>query len=289
VDIGTDALEPAADTLRRLYETVVAHLPLVGLGVVILLVGLVLARLVASGVGRGLQRTHADRAAIGLLTQLAKLAVVVAAVLVAADIAGLEVGPVLAGLGLAGLALAFALQSILENVVAGVILLIRKPFRAGDEIRSADFAGTVVDVDLRVTKITSFDGELVLIPNIDVYSNPVVNVTRRGTRRTQVVVGIDYRDDHDRAREVLRGAVEAVEGVRPDPPVQVLLTELGDSSVDFEIAYWTAPDNRTVRLTRDRVLSAAKRAVEEAGLTIPWPIRTLIVDGPVPLQRADGE
>jgi small conductance mechanosensitive channel len=285
VNTDQEGLEPALDTLRQLYELLVASLPLIGIGFLVLLGGLVLARLFASGVNRALQRTHADRAAVGLLTQLARLAAIVAAVLLAMNVAGLEVGPLLAGLGLAGLALAFALQSILENFVAGLILLIRKPFRAGDQIRSLDFEGTVRDLDLRVTRLETYDGEMVLIPNVDVYTNPLTNLTRSGKRRTRVTIGIDYRDDHDAAREVIRGAVAAVEGVLPDPAVQVFLTELGDSSVDFEVRYWTLPDILSVRSTQDRVLSAAKRAIEEAGMSIPWPMRTLVVDGPVALSR----
>jgi small conductance mechanosensitive channel len=288
VDPTTEGLDPALDTLRGLYELVVGSLPLIGLGFLILLLGLGLARLLAAVVNRALGRTHADRAAVGLLTQLTKITAVIAAVLLALNVAGVEVGPMLAGLGLAGLALAFALQSILENFVAGLILLIRKPFRTGEQIRTLDFEGTVRDLDLRVTRLETYDGELVLIPNVDVYTHPVTNLTRGGKRRTRVTIGIDYRDDHDRAREVIREAVTRTEGVLPEPAVQVFLTELGDSSVDFEVRYWTVPDILAVRTTQDRVLSAAKRALDGAGITIPWPIRTLIVDGPVAVDEASG-
>ena len=80
-------------------------------------------------------------------------------------------------------------------------------------------------------------------------------------------------------------AVTSVDGVLSDPAPEVLLTELGESSVDFELRYWTLPDIRSVRFTQDAVLSAAKRGIEDAGMTIPWPIRTLVVDGPVSLER----
>jgi small conductance mechanosensitive channel len=282
-----EGLSPAVETLRALYDAIVGRLPLLGISLVVLLIGLLLVRVAGGVAHRAMARRRADRVAVGLVTQLVKVLAVVGVALLALTIAGVPVGPALAGLGLAGLALAFALQSILENFVAGLILLMRKPFRVGEAIRTVDFEGTVQDLDLRVTKLLTYDGELVLIPNVDVYSHPLTNLTRLGKRRTRVTVGIDYRDDHDAAREVIREAVASAEGVLADPAVQVFLTELGDSSVDFEVRYWTLPDILSVRSTQDRVLSAAKRAIEEAGMTIPWPIRTLVVDGPVPVERQE--
>jgi small-conductance mechanosensitive channel len=96
-----------------------------------------------------------------------------------------------------------------------------------------------------------------------------------------VVVGVDYDDDHNLARQVIRDALSGVEGVYDDPPVQVVLIELGDSSVNFEVRFWTDPQTSSVVETTDRVLSEAKTAIEEHGLTIPWPVTTLKVDQPV--------
>jgi small-conductance mechanosensitive channel len=121
-----------------------------------------------------------------------------------------------------------------------------------------------------------------------VYTKPVVNLTRRGKRRSAVTVGIDYRDDHDAAREVIRQAVSAVDGVLEEHAVEVLLCELGESSVDFEVRYWTAPDIRSVTYTRDLVLAAIKTAIARAGMTIPWPIRTLVLDGPLEVTGGSG-
>jgi small conductance mechanosensitive channel len=122
-------------------------------------------------------------------------------------------------------------------------------------------------------------GEIVLIPNRDVYNTTLVNLTRRGKRRTVVVVGVDYRDDHDHARAVIGQAVCDVAGVLDHPEPEVLLTELGESSVNFEVHYGTRPDIRSVRRAQDRALAAVKASIQKAGLTIPWPIRTLVPDG----------
>ena len=284
-----EALEPTIDSVQRLVDSFLANLPLIVIALMLAVIGIVVAFSLSALTRRALERTKADPVAVDFTVRILRLFGIVAAILIAFAIAGVEVGPALAGLGLAGLAVAFAVQSILENFIAGIILLVRRPFRAGDQIRTGEWEGTIVDIDLRVTRLVDYDGVIVLIPNVDVYTNPVVNLTRRGKRRTVLTIGIDYRDDHDAAREVIRAAVSSVEGVLDDPESEVLLTELGESSVDFEIRYWTAPDIRSVRYTQDRVLSAAKRAVEDAGMTIPWPIRTLVVDStiPVDVERRD--
>jgi small conductance mechanosensitive channel len=278
-------LEPALETVEGLYQGFLRNLPLIGIALALAVVGIVLTFSLTSAARRGLERTKADPVAVDFTIRILRILGIILALLAAFALAGVQVGPALAGIGLAGLAVAFAVQSILENFIAGIILLVRRPFRAGDQIRTGDYEGTVQDIDLRVTRLIDYDGVLVLIPNVDVYTNPVINLTRRGKRRTVLSIGVDYRDDHDAAREVIRGAVRAVEGVLDDPPPEVLLTELGESSVDFDVRYWTRPDIRSVRHTQDAVLSAAKRAIEDAGMTIPWPIRTLVVDGPVALDR----
>jgi small conductance mechanosensitive channel len=273
-----DLVEVLTDAVTELAAGFVAQVPIVLLALALLVVLLVATRYTVRGVDRTLVRARIDDTVRRLVTMLLRVGLALTSALVALSVAGISVGAALAGLGLAGLALAFALQSILENFVAGVLILIRKPFRAGDQIITGEFEGTVDDVDLRVTRLVDYDGELVLVPNATVFTEPLVNLTRRGARRTRVTIGIDYRDDHDAAGPLLVDAVTAVEGVLVDPRPEALVTELGESSVDLEVRYWTAPDIRTVRHTQDRVLRACKTAVEGAGMSIPWPIRTLAPD-----------
>ncbi|MDP8978195.1 MAG: mechanosensitive ion channel family protein [Actinomycetota bacterium] len=278
-------IDELARPVERLGAAALEALPLLGAAAVFIVLGLVAAGLVARAAERAMRRTSADPSAVGLLTRVSRTAVIVAVVIYALEILGVRVGPLLAGLGIAGLAVGLALQGILENFVCGIILLLRRPFRAGDQIMTNDYEGTVQQIDTRVTRLRDYDGRLVLIPNAEVYKQPLVNLTRLGSRRTSVFVGVDYRDDADRARAVIGDAVGRVEGVASDPAPEVLLTELAESSVLFEVRYWTAPDIATVRQVQDRVLAAAKRGVQDAGMTIPWPIRTLAMDGPVRLAR----
>jgi small conductance mechanosensitive channel len=277
----TEATNLLLDSVRELAEAFVARLPLIAIGMLVLLVGLILAGVVARVTERGMRRASGDMVVTNLAVRLTRLVVVLAVLLFALSVAGIPVGAALAGLGIAGLAVAFALQSILENFVAGVILIIRKPIRHGEQARIGDHAGTVVDIDLRTTRLVDFDGQLVVIPNGEVFRTTIVNLTRQGRRRSTVVIGVDYRDNHDAVAPLLEATVAGVDGVLEDPPPQVLCLELGDSSVDFEVHYWTAPEQAATIQVRDRVLRASKSALEDAGMTIPWPIRTVAWDGPL--------
>lgn len=273
-----DVVTVVRDATTDLLTAVIAQLPVLVLAVLVLVVGLLVTRYALRGVERGLRRGRVDHTVERLIVLVLRVALVVAWILFALSLAGISVGAALAGIGLVGLALAFALQSILENFIAGVLILIRKPFRHGDQIVTGEFEGTVEDIDLRVTRLRSYDGVALLVPNATVFTQPLINHTRNGARRTRVLVGIDYRDDHDAAGPLLEAAVAAVDGVLPEPPPQALVIELGDSSVDFEVRYWTQPQQMTVRVVQDRVLRACKTAIEGAGMSIPWPIRTLAPD-----------
>lgn len=293
--VDVDITDPSS-AWDRLLEAVgelggafVDQLPLIVLGVVVFVVGLGVVRLAQRLVDRATGGGRFDVAVARLIQTLSRVVLVTIVLLLALDVAGFNVGSALAALGIAGLAIAFAVQSILENFIAGLLLLIRRPFRPGDQVKLGDFEGTVEDVNLRVTRIVDYDGEVVLLPNSTVFAEAITNRTKRGRRRTTVMVGVDYRDDHDAAREVLRDAVAAVGGVLPEPQVLVQLTEFGDSSVDFAVRYWTLPEQAEVLRVQDLVLAAAKSGLEDAGMTIPWPIRTLVVDeDSKPALRATG-
>lgn len=271
-------LDRLRSSVGELWAGFLEQLPLLVLAVLVLVVGLLLVGVVHRLVVRATDTQRLDVAVVKLIQTGARLAMVLIVLLVALSVAGVNVGSALAALGIVGLAIAFAMQSILENFIAGMLILARRPFRAGDQVRLGDFEGTVTDVNMRVTTLNTYDGEKVLVPNATVFNEPITNTTEQGRRRTTVVVGVDYRNDHDRAREVLSAAVQSVDGVLPIPPARVLLTDLGDSSVDFRLQFWTLPEQAQVTSVRDRVLGAAKRAIEDEGMTIPWPIRTLVVD-----------
>lgn len=274
----SSVLDRVQDALADLGGDVLDQVPLIVLGVIVLVAGLVVVGLVHRLIVRTTSGGRLDSSVARLVQTLSRAVMVAMALLLALAVAGVNIGSALAALGIAGLAIAFAVQSILENFIAGILLLVRRPFRPGDQVQLGDHEGIVDDIDLRVTTLVDYDGEVVLLPNAQVFADPIVNRTHRGRRRTTVMVGVDYRDDHDRAREVILEAVRGVPDVLTDPKPVVQMSELGESSVDFAVRYWTLPEQAEVLRVRDRVLSVVKSAIEAEGMTIPWPIRTLVVD-----------
>ena len=200
---------------------------------------------------------------------------VVVGVYFALTVLRLQVGPLIGALGLAGLAIAFAFQDILENFIAGLLMLMRRPIKVGDEMESSGYKGDVNDMTLRAVALDTFDGDRVYIPNSMVWKNPLVNFTETPLRRTTLVVGVAYRTDLDRAQQVLQEAIDNVPGVVIPPPATVEFVEFNNSSIDFYVRYWHASDRPSLWAVRDRAGRAMKRALDAAGIEIPFPQRTL--------------
>ena len=277
--------DPMIDQLKSFQETAIAFIPRLVVGLVAFAIALLIARYTAKAIRHGLEASAADPLVVNVIANIARYTLTFIALLFGLAAAGIPIGTVLGGLAVLGIAIAFAVQDIGENLISGILVMFRKPFEVGDQIITGDYEGTVADIDLRATTLVDYDGETILIPNRDVYRNPLTNLTSRGSRRTRVVVGVGYGDDQDAARDTIYAAARKIEGVLDEPDVQVYLKELGDSSVNFEIRYWTRPDIGSVRSVQDRLISGVKRALDDGGFEIPWPIRTLKFDQPLPLDR----
>lgn len=280
--------DPMIEQLRSFQRSAIAFIPRLVVGLVALAIALLIARYAAKAFRRALEATAADFMVVNVIANIARYTLIFIALLFGLAAAGIPIGTVLGGLAVLGIAIAFAVQDIGENLISGILVMFRKPFQVGDQIITGDYEGTVADIDLRATTLVDYDGETILIPNRDVYRNPLTNLTSRGSRRTRVLVGVGYGDDQDAARDTIYRAARNVDGVLDEPDVQVYLKELGDSSVNFEIRYWTEPDIGTVRSVQDRLISGVKRALDDDGFEIPWPIRTLKFDQSFALGRQDG-
>ena len=193
----------------------------------------------------------------------------------ALQILGVRLGPLLGALGLGGLALAFAAQAILSNVFASVLLQARRPFRSGDQISTNDVEGTVEEINLRTVVLRTYDGERVLVPCASVLGAPIFNFTAYKSRRTTVEVGVAYETDLAAAQRVLLEAATSVDGVLTTPPPEAWVEAFGESSVDFAVRFWHAPDIATLWRVRSGVSMATKAALDAAGIRIPFPQRTL--------------
>jgi len=237
-----------------------------------------LARGARNVVRRLLHRVSHSEQVTYLLAQVVYIAVLTAGTFIALGILGLQktVASLLAGAGIVGLALGFAFQDIAANLMAGVYLSVRRPFRRGHLIKTQDFFGIVMEVNLRWTEILTQQGQLVLIPNKQVFENPIMNYTIRGSRRVDISLGVSYGDDPEKAKQVAMEAVAAVPSRLPDREVELFYEEFGESSIDFVVRFWINFEKQKDYLeARSDAILRIKTAFDAAGITIPYPIRTL--------------
>lgn len=275
----------ASDQLQSHATALIEASPrLIGAIILILLFWLA-ARALRWIIRRVARRARLRTALVDLLTMLSFAVVLVVGVLAAAAVLFPTVTPgkLLTALGLGSVAIGFAFKDILENFFAGVLILLREPFGVGDHIASQAAEGAVEEITIRDTRIRQTDGQLVVVPNAALFQNAVMVRTDQEFRRTSITCGVAYAEDVDEARSVIERAVKAVDLVRDDVrDVQVFAKEFGSSSIDFEVAWWTGSKPVDIRASRDRVVAAVKRALDEAGIEIPFPYRTLTFNEPLP-------
>jgi len=189
---------------------------------------------------------------------------------------GVNAATLISGLGIGGVALGFAFQDIFQNLLAGVLILIRQPFREGDEITSGAYTGTVESIETRATYIRTYDGKRVIIPNSQIYTDPVEVITAYDMVRSQYDVGIGYGDDIDTAKQIALDTMKGIEGILEDPVPDVVTWDLAGSSVNLRIRWWTDPTRSNVVMTRDRVLKSITDSMAEGSIDLPYPTQVVL-------------
>jgi small-conductance mechanosensitive channel len=245
---------------------------------------------------RAMDRRGLDRHAKKPLQKV--LLFVVVFVALGAAFAAAERGNVVTSLATiaaaATLAIGFAMQDVLKNFVAGIFVFVERPFRIGDWIEwdNGDYAGVVEDISLRVTRVRTFDNELLTVPNSALTDSVVKNPVDADTLRLKFDFGIGYDDDVEAATDIILEEARAHAGIMDDPEPSVRLTELGDSDVALQSRIWIAnPSRADFVKVRGEYVKAVKEGFDEAGIDIPYPHRTLtggirFADGPVAEERA---
>ncbi|YAI82307.1 MAG: mechanosensitive ion channel family protein [cyanobacterium endosymbiont of Rhopalodia sterrenbergii] len=188
---------------------------------------------------------------------------------------GLTLGDIVAALGLSSVAIGFAFQDIFKNFLSGVLILIQEPFRINDQIIVDGYEGTVELIDIRTTRIKTYTGEKILVPNSKIFADAVRVRTAYDNRRTDLNVGIDYNTSLPNVKEILQDTIIQVEGVLKYPCPEVDLIAFGDSSIDLIVRYWTTPREPTVRKVQTKAIIAIKQAFDQANINIPYPIRSI--------------
>ncbi len=266
---GSD-VDELQESATGAWTTFLESLPRVGIAIGVLVGFVVTGRLLRPLVRRRLVRRRTPSFA-RVFAKLTSSAMTVAGVLLGLTIVFPSVRPVdvLTGAGVLTIAAGFAFQDILQNLLAGILLLFRQPFRGGDQIKVGDVTGTVEEINIRETVIITFDGRRILIPNAKVYTDVIHVQTAHETIRSNFVVGIAYEADMAAARSIATEAVGRVDGVRSDPPPEALYVELESSTVNLDIRFWSDAHQLELRRTLDRAIEAVKTAFDAHGIEMP--------------------
>ncbi len=246
--------------------------------IVFLLLALWCARRAGVFVRKSLDKARIEATLAGFLASATRIVILILAVVTCLGIFGVPPTMFATAIGAGGLAVGLALQGSLTNISAGAMLAIFRPFKVGDIVAVCGHTGTIKEIDLFTTRLDTFDNRRIIIPNNQVFGSIIENVTHNDVRRADVDVGVEYSADIDRTREVLEGAARGVPGRAAEPPT-VVLGSLGDSSVNWQVRVW-APKGEYLNV-RQATVREVKRALEGAGIGIPFPQRVVHVRGAV--------
>lgn len=281
-----EPLQILSDQLRDIARGAVEVSPQIVVALVVICLTALVSSLVKKAVSRLLNGAKLRQSLKELATLLASIFVWVSGLMIAAVIVfpGLTPASILAGLGLGSVAIGFAFKDVFENFLAGIIILFRREMRIGDHIECLGIEGEVTHIAIRESHIARTDGQLVIVPNAMLFKNPVIIRTDKPQRRVTIICGVAYDVDVDEARQVITTAVESCETVtQDDKPIQIFAQEFASSSINFEVTWWTGSTPVEVRHSRDEVISKVKRGLDDAGLEIPFPYRTLTFKEPLPI------
>ncbi len=238
----------------------------------IFIVGMYIGRVLSRIVSRVLRVRSAPAGVTQLLAQLAYWTIVVIAAITALQ-RFFDVTAFLAGLGILGFTVGFALQDVMKNFAAGVILLIQQPFHVNEVIGTAGFDGTVLQIDLRSTELKATDGRIVNIPNASILAGPIINYTRADRRLISLDVKVGYEADTELARQAVLEAVQSIPGFVAEPAPLVGLSSFGDSALQLSAFFWIDTSKTNPVAAKDSAFSLIKNVLDKQGIRTPFPIQ----------------
>lgn len=270
----------ALDRLQEWLYGLGANLPNLALSVLVMVGAYFFGKLVKRLSKKYLLQLNTDRTISSFMSRLLYLGVLVGGLMLALSILDLTktVSSLLAGLGIVGLALGFAFQDTAANFMSGIYITFNQPYAIGDIIETNNgTTGYVADINLRVTKVRTFEGSMVYVPNRFLFQENFINFSDTGERRLGLECGISYGEDLDKVEDITLEALRKVEGRMADREPSVHWRGFGDSSIDFTSIVWFEYkyDHAAYIALRNDAIKKLKKAYDENGITIPFPIRTL--------------
>lgn len=265
------ALVSEPTVVEKIMDTVAQYGLSILAAIVILVVGLWVAKKVKACFVSTLKKKEVDATLIGFFSSMLYGALALFVVIAAIGKLGVQTTSFVAVIGAAGLAVGLALQGSLSNFASGVLLILFKPFQAGNFIKAGGEAGTVVEVGILTTELKTPDNVKIIMPNSAILSGSITNFSAHSTRRVDMTVGVGYGDDLNKAKQIMEGLLAADERVLKEPAAQVAVANLGESSVEFVVRPWVnAADYWDFKFD---FTQAVKEKFDAEGVSIPFPQR----------------
>ena len=275
---GNITLSGAVETINEMVRGAIALLPNIAIGVVVFIIFLILGRLIRGFIRR--RTKDKETRNIGLVFgRLAQSALIIVGLLVAASIVLPSFAPadILASLGIGGVAIGFAFKDILQNFLAGILILLTEPFQLDDQIIFNDYEGTVERIETRATSIRTYDGRRVVIPNAELFTNSVMVNTAYDRRRLQYDIGIGYGDDIAQAKQIILDVLGSRDEVLKNPEPEALVVALADSTINIRARWWIDPPRRADAVaSMDWVLENTCNKLVAAGIDLPFPTQQIL-------------
>lgn len=261
------------ETIKEL-QTIATNYGLQVLGAIAtLIIGIWIAKWLAKLSGKVLNKRNVDPTLSKFVVSLVKIALITFVIISAISQVGIETTSFVAIIGAAGLAIGFALQGSLSNFASGVMLIIFKPIKVDDFIEGGGAIGVVESIGIFVTTVVTVDNKVIFIPNSTLTGGNIVNYSTKDTRRVDMVFGIGYNDDIDKAKSAIQSVLNSHSNILKDPAPQIVVSELADSSVNFSVRPWVnSADYWDVYFD---VMEQVKKKFDEQNISIPFPQRDI--------------
>jgi small-conductance mechanosensitive channel len=270
----TSGVSTAWAKIQGMINGAIAMLPNIVVALIVFLIFYAIAREIKWLVRR-ITTKHRHARNLGLvLGRLSQGIIILVGLFIALSIVipSFKAGDLVQLLGISGVAIGFAFRDILQNFLAGILILLTEPFHIDDQIVFKGFEGTVENIQTRATTIRTYDGRRIVIPNSELFTNSVMVNTAFENRRMEYEVGIGYNDDIDQAKQLILEAIASVDEVLKDPPPDALVVALAESTVNIRARWWVKPPRRTeVLQSQDKVLTAIKKKLTANGIDLPFP------------------
>jgi len=244
---------------------------------VLFFVAWIVAKWTSKLVRRGLEKASFDKTLTHFFSNLTRYAIILMAVLSCLGAFGVATTSFAAVIGAAGLAVGLAFQGTLGNFAAGIMLLIFRPYKVDDVVSVAGVTGKVIEIALFTTQFDTVDNRRIIVPNGNIFGTTIENISYHEKRRVDVNVGTDYNADIDNTKEILERAAKAVSGSSTEPAPQVVLTDLGDSTINWQVRVWCPSADYFA--VKESVTHDVKKALDAANISIPYPQMDLHLDG----------